>query len=279
MQSVRTPLALGLAVLAMISAAFPSPAALAASGDVVATVNGVALHRAELDEAMVGRQESARNEVLQGLVARELLRQAAERDGLGNSQPVRAAMQKAKVDTENRLYVAMHLPPRPVTEDEVRQRYNEIVSQLGLSQYQVSRMSFGDEPTARFALALLGNGETFANVAARTQATDAQTGWVSFKSPVKEGQTQGLPLPLAQKIAAMKPGQLTDAPLHVGDRFIVARLDDRQNTVIPSYADASGTLRKAMEGKRDEDSFVAFIDQLAKKAVIRPAQIMRSASK
>ena len=278
MRSVRTPRMPGWVALAMMAATLHAPTVSAASDDVVATVNGVALHRVELDEAMTGRPDSARSEVLQGLVARELLRQAAERDGLGNSHPVRAAMRKAKVDTENRLYVAKHLSVQPVTDDEVRQRYDEIVSQLGPYQFKVSQMSFDDEPAARFALALLEKGESFANVATRSHASDAQTRWISFKNPVKEGQTLGLPLPLAQALATMQPGQFTHVPLHVGDRFIVARIDERRDTVIPSYAQAGGAMRKAMESKRNDDAFVAFIGQLAGKAEIRPAQILRSAS-
>ncbi|WP_240324698.1 peptidylprolyl isomerase [Trinickia diaoshuihuensis] len=272
-----TPLVLGCMIVAMV-ATLRAPAVLAASGDVVATVNGIELHREELAEAMIGRPESARGEVLQGLIARELLRQAAERDGLGNSQPVRAAIKKAKVDAENRLYVAKHLSMQSVTDAEVRQRYDEIVKELGPYQYHVSHMSFADEPTARFALALLGNGESFANVAARTQALDAQTDWISFKTPVTEGQTQGLPVPLAQAVTMMKPGQVTDVPMRAGDRFIVARLDDRRDTVIPSFADTQGSMRKAMESKKNADAFAAFVDQLARKAVIRPEQILRSAS-
>ncbi|MFM0696325.1 peptidyl-prolyl cis-trans isomerase [Paraburkholderia graminis] len=272
MQTVGIPRITGWAILATVAAALQAPAALAASDEVVATVNGLAVHRAELDEAMVGRPASARGEVLQGLIARELLRQAAERDGLGNSQPVRAAMLKAKIDTENRLYIAKHLPAQQVTDADVRQRYDEIVGQLGPYQYQVSRLSFADEPTARFALALLANGESFANVAARTQATDAQAGWVSFKNPSTEG-------PLANAITTMKVGEITRVPVPVGDKFVVARLDERRDTVVPSFADAQGAMRKAMEGQKNENAFAAFIGQLAQKAVIRPAQILRSASK
>ncbi|CAG9200624.1 TPA: peptidyl-prolyl cis-trans isomerase [Burkholderia vietnamiensis] len=283
MHTVRTPrrmsLVRGAAAAAMIAAALQPHGALAASNDVVATVNGVALHRAELDTAMVGRQESARGEVLQGLVARELLRQAAERDGLGTSQPVRAAMEKAKVDTENRLYVAKHLPPQAVTDAEIRQRYDATVARLGPYEYRVSHMSFADEPSARFAITMLENGTAFANVATRAQATDVQTEWISFKTPVVEGQTQGLPVELAQALATMKPTQFTGVPLHVGDRFVVARIDDRRDTVIPSFADAQGELRKSMEGRRNDDAFAAFVGQLAQKAVIRPAQILQGVSK
>ncbi|WP_321857279.1 peptidylprolyl isomerase [Burkholderia cenocepacia] len=278
MQSVHGPRVAGWAILAMVAAVLQAPAALAAPGDVVATVNGVAVHGTELDEAMIGRQESARPRVLQGLVARELLRQAAERDGLGNSEPVRAAVQKAKVDTENRLYVMKHGSAHPVTDTEVRERFDEIASQLGPYQYQVSRMSFADESTARFALVLLGSGESVANVAARTRADDVEMGWISFRIPAKEGQTQGMPVPLAQAITAMKVGEITRDPVRAGDRFIVARLDDRRDMIAPSYADARGPMRKAMEDRRADDAFAALIDQLARKAVIRPQHVLRSVS-
>ena len=172
----------------------------------------------------------------------------------------------------------------PVTDADVRQHYDEIVSQLGPYQYQVSRMSFADEPTARFALVLLENGEPLGNVAARTQATDAQTRWFSFKSPATEAHTQELPLPLAQVIPTMKVGDITRVPVRLGDRFVIACLDDRRDTVIPSFADAKAAMRKAMEEKKGDDAFAALIAQLAQKAVIRQSQIMqdgnvRSASK
>jgi parvulin-like peptidyl-prolyl isomerase len=287
MQAVRTPRIMRGALLALAAAALHAPIALAAkpsiesadAGDVVATVNGVAVHRAELDEAMIGRQESMRPQVLQGLVARELLRQAAERDGLGNTEPVRAAMRKARIDTENRLYIARHVSTEPVTDTDVRRRYDEIAGQFGPYQYQVSRMTFSDEPTARFALALLGSGESFANVAARTHATDVQTDWISFKTPPAEGRTQGLPLPLAQTIAAMNAGDITRTPIRAGDRFIVARLDDRRDAVVPSFAQASGAMSNALERKRADDAFAALIAQLAQKAAIRPAQLMKDGSK
>ncbi|MGF6372301.1 peptidyl-prolyl cis-trans isomerase C [Paraburkholderia sp. RAU6.4a] len=279
MQNVRTLRVTGLMVLAIVAAGLHVPTALAASDDAVATVNGVAVHRLELEEAMTGRPETMRPEILQGLVARELLRQAAEREGLGNTEPVRAAMQKAKIDTENRLYVARHLSAEPVTDAEVRQRYNEIISELGPYQYQVSQMVFADEPTARFALMLLQSGDSFDQVAARTQASAAQTAWVSFNTPITEGHTQGVPVPLAHVIATLKTGEITRTPVRVGDSFIVARLNDRRATVVPSYDEAREPMRKAMQGKKNDDTFAGLIGRLAEKSAIRSQQTFRSASK
>ncbi|WP_051374437.1 peptidylprolyl isomerase [Paraburkholderia sprentiae] len=288
MQNVRISRVTGFTFLAMVAAALHMPVALAVkpsvpaalpdTDDVVASVNGVAVHRAELYEAMIGRQESARPEILQGLVARELLRQAAEREGLGNTESVRAAMQKAKVDTENRLYVARHLSAEAVTDAQVRERYDAIVSELGPYQYQVSQMTFADEPTARFALMLLQNGESFAQVAARAQTSAAQTSWVSFKTPITDGHTQGVPVPLAHVITTLKTGEITRAPVRVGDSYMVARLDDRRDTVIPTYDEARESMRRTMQGKKNDDAFAGLVSRLAEKAVIRPQQAFRSAS-
>lgn len=274
------------AVIALAAAALAQPAH-GATEEVVATVNGVPLYRADLDNAMraAGRPDtpSGRQAMLHDLVGRELIRQAAERDGLGRSEAVQQAMRKAKVDAENRIYVAEHMQPQPVTDAQVRERYDAIVSELGPQEYRVSVMTLADEPTARFALMRLGQGEPFEKVAAQTgiQAADGNTSrWVSFREPATEGHTQGLPLPLAQTLTTLKVGEVTPAPIATAaDRYVVARLDDRRPTAIPPYDGARASLRAALEARQREDAFMAMVNRLAAKAVIRPQQAMAGAAK
>ncbi|WP_042301461.1 peptidylprolyl isomerase [Paraburkholderia kururiensis] len=273
------------AAIALAAAALVQPAR-AATAEVVATVNGVPLYRADLDNAMraAGRLDTpaGRQEMLHALVGRELIRQAAERDGLGRSEAVQQAMRKAKVDAENRIYVAEHMQPQPVTDAQVRERYDAIVSELGPQEYRVSVMTLADEPTARFALMRLGQGEPFEKVAAQTgiQAADGNTSrWVSFREPATEGRTQGLPLPLAQALTTLKVGEVTPAPIAAAGRYVVARLDDRRPTAIPSYDSARESLRAALEARQRDDAFMAMVNRLAAKAVIRPQQVMAGAAK
>lgn len=273
------------AAIALAAAALVQPAR-AATAEVVATVNGVPLYRADLDNAMraAGRLDTpaGRQEMLHALVGRELIRQAAERDGLGRSEAVQQAMRKAKVDAENRIYVAEHMQPQPVTDAQVRERYDAIVSELGPQEYRVSVMTLADEPTARFALMRLGQGEPFEKVAAQTgiQAADGNTSrWVSFREPATEGHTQGLPLPLAQALTTLKVGEVTPAPIAAAGRYVVARLDDRRPTAIPSYDSARESLRAALEARQRDDAFMAMVNRLAAKAVIRPRQVMAGAAK
>ncbi|MDF3084890.1 peptidylprolyl isomerase [Burkholderia sola] len=261
-------------VLAM---AAHTQAAHAVSDDAVATVNGVPLHRIAVDEALIaaGQQDTpaARQQIVRGLVARELIRQAAERDALGNTEVVRQAVRKAKVDTENRLYVAQHLQPRPVTDAQVRERYEAIVSEAGSDEYQVSVMTLADEPAARFALTRVRAGEPFAKVAAQMGVVaqgDGVPRWVTFPTPAVEGHTQGLPLPLAQALPTMNAGEVTPEAIAAAGRYVVARLEARRPMAIPSYDAVRESLRASLEAQQRDDAFIALVDRLAAKAVIRP---------
>lgn len=255
----------------------------AVSDEVIATVNGVPLHRTGIDEVLksTGQQDTpaARQQILNGLVARELIRQAAERDRLGNTEVVRQAMQKAKVDTENRLYAAQHLQQRPVTDADVRERYEAIVREAGSDEYQVSVMTLADEPAARFALMRVRAGEPFAKVAAQTGVAaqgDGTPRWVSFRTPAVEGHTQGLPLPLAQVLATLKAGEVTPEPIAAAGRYVIARLDARRPTAIPSYDAVRESLRTSLEAQQRDDAVMALVDRLAGKAVIRPPRVTAS---
>ncbi|WP_227792028.1 peptidylprolyl isomerase [Burkholderia sp. BE17] len=263
--------------MAIVLAMAANAQAAHAADEVVATVNGVPLHRTAIDEVLktAGQQDTpaARQQILNGLVARELIRQAAERDRLGNTEAVRQAMQKAKVDTENRLYAAQHLQPRPVTDAQVRERYDAIVKEAGSDEYQVSVMTLADEPAARFALMRVRWGEPFSTVAAQTGVAaqgDGTPRWVSFRTPAVEGHTQGLPLPLAQALSTLKVGEVTPEPIAAAGRYVIARLDARRPTAIPSYDAVRESLRTSLEAQQRDDAVMALVDRLAARAVIRP---------
>jgi len=251
--------------------------AQANADEVVATVNGVPLHRTAVDEALRATRQpdtpAARQQILNGLVARELIRQAAERDRLGDTEVVRQAIRKAKVDTENRLYAAQHLQLQPVTDAQVRERYEAIAREAGTDEYQVSVMTLADEPAARFALMRVRAGEPFAKVAAQTGVAaqgDGTPRWVSFRTPAVEGHTQGLPLPLAQVLPTLKAGEVTPEPIAAAGHYVIARLDARRPTVIPPYDAVRESLRTSLEAQQRDDAFKTLVDRLAANAVIRP---------
>jgi hypothetical protein len=124
-------------------ATMPLPLGIRASGQAaagglhagtVARVNGVDIPEAQLDDVLSASRQpdtpQVRQAVRQDLIARELLRQNAEKQRYGTKPEVQAAMNTAKVNAETQLYVKDSIHPEPVTDAQVRARYDEIVASV-----------------------------------------------------------------------------------------------------------------------------------------------------
>jgi peptidyl-prolyl cis-trans isomerase C len=93
----------------------------------------------------------------------------------------------------------------------VRARYDEIVASLGKDEYKPRVIAVADDATAKTVLAQLKAGTAFDALArqysvAASKEAGGEIAWVSFKNPVVDGKTQGLPLPVAQAITQLPVG-------------------------------------------------------------------------
>ncbi|GAB6852756.1 peptidylprolyl isomerase [Paraburkholderia kururiensis] len=246
----------------------------AGAATAVATVNGVPVSLAQVQATIAAAAQpdtpGARQLATDGLIARELIRQAAEADRLGTASAVREAEHRAHVDTENRLYIARHAQPQPVTEAQVRARYDATVAELGPIEYRATVMTLADEPAARAAAMRLAHDEPF-TAAASEQAQTVALPWISFRTPPQPGHTQGLPPALAQTLTTLEPGALS-APFAVDGRWMIVRLVERRATVIPAYDAVRPRLRAMLEAQARDDAFMRMVDALAAKATIVPPQ-------
>jgi parvulin-like peptidyl-prolyl isomerase len=243
----------------------------------IATVNGVAITSSQVDEQLRrGNQADSpaqREAIVRGLIVRELIRQAAESENLGEATEVRAVAERSRVDAENQLYVARHLQVAAVTDDEVRQRYDAAVSTLGPISYKPRVIVLPDDRAAQDALTRLARGEAFDKLAATSSIAPNKVDggalpWVSLKTPVIDGQTQGLPLGIASAIAKLRPGQYTRTPVALGKNFALVKLDATQPTSVPPFAQVRDSLKQSMQAQAQERAFGSLVDSLAKKAVI-----------
>lgn len=245
--------------------------------DAFATVNGVPLTRAQVSETLraSGLPDSAaqRAEIEHGLVVRELIRQAADAEKIGDAPEVRAAASKARIDTENRLYIATHAKARPVTEEQVRARYDEIVASLGPMSYKPRLIVLPSETAVQAALARLARHERFDSIATKeslapSKANGGALPWVSLKTPVTEGNTQGLPVEVARALVQLHPGDYTRSAIAVGQVRMLVKLDGKVQTAVPRYEQVRGELIQSLQSRAQTDAFNAMVDSLAKKAVI-----------
>jgi parvulin-like peptidyl-prolyl isomerase len=249
--------ALAAPALGAQAPATPAPAGgPALPAGVVARVNGVAIAQSDLDAA-VRQSGQADTPVLRAslknqLIARELFRQAAQKQHYDTHADVKANLEQAKAMLMMQAYLRDAIKPTPVTDADVKAKYDSIVASLGQNEYKPSAIVVKDAATAKTVLDQLKKGGDFAQLAKQySQGPSAAQGgalnWVSFKTPITEGQTQGWPQPLAEALVKLPQGAVSSAPVQVGDVFWILRVDQMRPTQIPTFDQSKDQLRKELE--------------------------------
>ncbi|MGR9579328.1 peptidylprolyl isomerase [Pandoraea sputorum] len=283
-----------LPAMAAKSAAAPSSAKADAKGDnkvdskasaqkplpadAVASVNGVAISKVSVD-AMVkasGQPDSPQlRELFKGqLIANELLKQAAQKQHYDTRPEVQAAVEAAKTMIVTRAFMTEHLNAAPVSDADVKAKYDAVVATLGENEYHASVIAVRDAVTAQTVLDQLKKGSDFAALARQysqgpNAAQGGQLNWVSFKTPITAGNTQNWPQPIAEALVKLSKGGVSSEPLQIGDQLWILRVDDKRATQIPKFEESAPLLRKQLEQVAMEKATAQMIGDLVKSARIQ----------
>ncbi|WP_081087584.1 peptidyl-prolyl cis-trans isomerase [Burkholderia stagnalis] len=285
---------LGLVVAALCGVAAPhayaanktarkaADAALAASAplpaDAVASVNGVPITKAQIDDAVrAGKAPDTpalRDALKNQLIARELFRQAALKQHYDTKPQVVAAVEQAKALAMTQAYLRDQVRPAPVADADVKARYDAIVATLGENEYKPSVIAVNDADTAKQIITRLKKGEDFGKLAQEFSKGPAATqggvlNWISFKTPITAGNTQNWPQPLAEALVKLPQGGLTREPVQVGDAYWIVRVDDKRPTQVPAFDQAKDTLRQQLEQVALEKATAQVVADLIRNARIQ----------
>lgn len=238
------------------SLAVPSAASAALPAGVVARVNNVSITQAQVDQIVhtTNAPDTAalRANIKEQLIARELFRQAAEKDRYAARPDVQAAIDQAKNGVIVQAYLRDQIKPTPVTDADVKAQYDRIISTLGESEYKPSVIAVKDAATAQTILDQLKKGADFAQLARQySQGPSAAQGgalnWISFKTPIQPGNTQNWPQPLAEALVKLPQGAVSSAPVQIGDALWILRVDQKRATQIPQFDQTKDVLRRQLE--------------------------------
>ncbi|RQT32663.1 peptidylprolyl isomerase [Burkholderia contaminans] len=243
----------------------------------VATVNGTPITQADVDTLLraSGQPDSPqiRQAIKNQLITRVLVQQAAEKANYGDKPEVKAAVQQAKTNAEVQLYLRDNVKPEPVTEEQVKARYDELVAALGKNEYKPRLIVVQDPVTAATVLSELKAGKSFEGLArqysmAPSRDTGGELPWVSFHTPATEGKTSGLPLPVAQALEKLKVGAVTNDSIPVDGVRAIVKLDAKRPTQVPGFATAKPALQQQLQAAAVEKASAQMIGNLLKDAKI-----------
>lgn len=92
--------------------------------------------------------------------------------------------------------------------------------------------------------------------------------WGSLQTPVTEGGTQGLPLPVAQAITQLPVGGVRPESIPVGNAHFIVKLDAKRPTQIPAFDAVKDTIRRQLEALAQEKAAADFTAGLLKDATV-----------
>jgi peptidyl-prolyl cis-trans isomerase C len=249
---------------------------------VVARVNGVDIPASKVDNVLrVSHQPDTpqvRRAIAQDLIARELFRQGAEKAHYGAKAEVQEAVDAARVNAETQSYLRDTIHPEPVTDAQVKARYDEIVASLGKEEFKPRVIAVADDATANTVIAKLKAGSAFDAMArqysmAPSKSAGGELAWVSFQTPVAEGKTQGLPRPVAQALTQLPVGAVTPAAIPVVDGNsalrVIVKLDAKRPTQVPTFDQAKDTIRAQLQALALGKAAAQFTSALMNNATIQ----------
>ncbi len=223
---------------------------LAPADPVVATVNGQPIHLSDLQAAAQSLPDNMRGMppqmlfpmILDQLIDGRALVIEAEKTGLDKDPAVARQMQAASDRALQGALLSKEVGPK-ITDDAVKARFEqEQASKPAEEEVRASHILVADEATAKKIIAQLNGGADFATLA-KQYSTDpggkngGDLGFFKKDDMVPE---------FAAAAFALKPGEITQTPVHTQFGWHVIKLEERRTAPAPSFDQAKDDLRQKM---------------------------------
>ncbi len=235
------------AKLAAIAAAGLFMAAPAYSQDV--KVNGVAIQQSLVDlqvkeATSQGQPDSKelRNAIVDRMINIELLSQEASKKGLDQSQEFKDQMELIRKSSLASAYVQDYFKDHPISEDALKQEYENLKAKLGTSEYRVSHILVDTKEEADAIEAQLKKGVKFEKLAKEKSKDGSKNSGGDLGWSVPSNYVE----PFANAITKLKKGQ-TSEPVQTQYGWHVIRLVDVRNLNAPAFEQVRDNMRQRLQ--------------------------------
>ncbi len=220
----------------------------------IASVNGAPISKGLLElnlknAVSQGQKDSPelRQTLKDELINRELIAQAAVKEGLEKSIDLADQIAQLKQTLLLQAFLENHFKKEPITDAKLREEYERQKKLMGDNstaiQYKVSQIILPTESEALGIIARLQKGESFTKLAKEVSIDNAsreQGGSVGWILP------QQILRPIADVMVNLNKGAITNAPIQVQGGWVIIKVEDKRTMRVPSFDEAKNQVRQAL---------------------------------
>jgi peptidyl-prolyl cis-trans isomerase C len=238
------------------------------AANAAAMVNGQPVSKASLQVliAEVGRrskgeQPPPKDKVLDELIAHELLKQEAERQGLTKDPANAARVENAERLALSQLAIENYLKNLTIGDAELKQVYDERIKDMKQLELRARHILLENREEAVEAIASLKKGAKFEDLARKlskdpgSRERGGDLGWFSPKQMVPE---------FAELVVGLKNGEIAKEPLKTQFGWHVVRREEAREQTAPPFEEVKEQIRAMVKG----DKLQQRIEELKKTAKI-----------
>lgn len=220
----------------------------------IASVNGAPISKGLLElnlknAVSQGQKDSPelRQTLKDELINRELIAQAAVKEGLEKSIDLADQIAQLKQTLLLQAFLENHFKKEPITDAKLREEYERQKKLMGDNstaiQYKVSQIILPTESEALGIIARLQKGESFTKLAKEVSIDNAsreQGGSVGWILP------QQILRPIADVMVNLNKGAITNAPIQVQGGWVIIKVEDKRTMKMPTFDEAKNQVRQAL---------------------------------
>jgi len=256
------------------------PAAAAAKGPAVATVNGKAISKSRVDMlveqgARSGRPDSpeARKAIIDQLALQAVVADEAVKKGLDKSPAVVEQIDAIRQSILANAFVQEFIKSNPVSDESVKAEYERIKATITGTEYKARHILVEKEAEARDIIAKLKKDPgSFAKLAAEkskdpgSKANGGDLGWFDPRGMVPE---------FGAAVTKLEKGKITETPVKTQYGYHVIQLDDSKPIAAPPFEDVKPQLAIQL----GQQNLKKQLDDLKAKAKIEMVEAPAAAAK
>ncbi len=238
----------------------------------VASVNGVQIPDAQFDQLLSvavarGQKDTPelRNALREELINREIIAQAAVRDGLDKTPEAKFQWAQIRENFLVELYLIDYSKKNPISDADVKAQYDREVAQLKAldanQEYNVSIIIVATAAEADAVIAQLKKGASFEKLA-REKSIDpskSQGGLVGWVLPSQINPEIGA------EIKKLGKGAYAKTPIQTQAGWNIVKVDDKRAFKVPSFDGVKDRVRQSLV----QQQRAALLNQLRQDAKIK----------